>query len=129
MRIVQTDRLSDEVFLEPLVRFGLERRRVFEHARHIASLIEEAFAVYLRRDGEFEIIAVDSDGAFTLVAVRRKSPQMDDIFVREQFAAVQPIEKFIVVRKDRFDTGRMEQLQSGGTVKFGSIDSDITISP
>lgn len=32
MGIVQTDRLGKQIFLEPLVRFGLERRRVFENA-------------------------------------------------------------------------------------------------
>jgi len=57
--IVQTDRLGDEVFLEPLVGFGLERRGIFEDARHIAALIERAFAVELRRNGKSKIIPMN----------------------------------------------------------------------
>lgn len=70
--VVQTDRLGDEVFLEPLVGFGLERRGIFEDARHIAALIEEAFAVELRRDGECEVVAMDGDRTFALVAIGRE---------------------------------------------------------
>ena len=73
MGIVQTDRLGNKVFLEPLVGLGLERRGIFEDARHIAALIEEAFAVELRRDGECEVVAMDGDRTFALVTVGRKT--------------------------------------------------------
>ena len=86
-----TDRLGDKVFLEPLVGLGLERRGIFEDARHIAALIEEAPAVELCRDGACEVVAMDSDRTFALIAVGRESAQVDDLFVREQFARIQAI--------------------------------------
>lgn len=116
--IVQTDRLGDKVFLEPLVGFGLECRGIFEDARHIAVLIEEAFAVELSRDGECEVVAMDGDRTFVLIAVGREPAQVDDVFVREQFARVRSVEEFVVVGKDWFDTGRMNELQPNGTVAF-----------
>ena len=108
--VVQTDRLSDEVFFETLVGFGLERRGIFEDARHIAALIEEAFAVELRRDGECEVVAMDGNRTFTLVTVGREPAQVDDVFVREQFARVRSVEEFVVVGKEWLDTGRMDEL-------------------
>ena len=129
MGVVQTDRLSDEVFLETLVGFGLERRGIFEYARHIAALIEEAFAVELRRDGECEVIAMDGDRAFALVAVGRETAQVDDVLVRKQFARVQAVEQFVFVGKERFDTGRMDEFQSNGTVAFVPKDAGIAVAP
>lgn len=127
--VVQTDRLSDEVFFETLVGFGLECRGIFEDARHIAALIEEPFAVELRRDGECEVVAMDGDRTFTLVAVGREPAQVDDVFVREQFARVRSVEKFVVVGKDRLDTGRMDELQPSGTIAFIPKDAGIAVAP
>lgn len=126
---MQTDRLGDEVFLETLVGFGLERRGIFEDARHIAALIEEAFAVKLRRNGECEVVAMDGDRTFALVAVGREPTQVDDVFVREQFACVRSVEKFVVVGKERFDTGWMDEFQSNGTVAFVPKDAGIAVAP
>ncbi len=127
--IMQTDRLGNEVFFEPLVGFGLERRGIFEDARHIAALIEEAFAVELRRDGECEVVAMDGGRTFTLIAVGREPAQVDDVFVREQFARVRSVEKFVVVGKKRLDTGRMDELQPNGTIAFVPKDADIAVAP
>ena len=127
--VVQTDRLGDEVFLEPLVGFGLERRGIFEDARHIAALIEKAFAVKLRRNGECEVVAMDGDRTFALVAVGREPAQVDDVFVREQFARVRSVEEFVVVGKERLDTGRMDEFQSNGTVAFVPKDAGIAVAP
>lgn len=129
MGIVQTDRLGDKVFLEPLVGLGLEHRGIFEDARHIAALIEEAFAVELRRDGECEVVAMDSDRTFALIAVGRESAQVDDLFVREQFARVRSIEEFVVVGKKRFDTGRMDEFQPNGAVASVPKDADVAVAP
>lgn len=126
---MQTDRLGDKVFLEPLVGFGLECRGIFEDARHIAVLIEEAFAVELRRDGECEVVAMDGDRTFALIAVGREPAQVDDVFVREQFVRVRSVEEFVVVGKERLDTGRMDKLQPNGTVAFVPKDADIAVAP
>ena len=127
--VVQTDRLGDEVFLETLVGFGLERRGIFEDARHIAALIEEAFAVELRRDGECEVVAMDGNRTFTFVTVGREPAQVDDLFVRKQFARVRSVKEFVVVGKDRLDTGRMDELQPNGTVAFVPKDANIAVAP
>lgn len=127
--VVQTDRLGDEVFLEPLVGFGLERRGILEDARHIAALIEKAFAVNLRRNREFEIVPMDGNRTLALIAVGREAPQVDDILVRKQLAGVQPVEEFIAVIEDRLDAGRMQKFQSHGTVVFIPEDARITVAP
>lgn len=127
--VVQTDRLGDEVFLEPLVGFGLERRGIFEDARHIAALIEEPFAVELCRDGKCEVVAMDGDRTFALVAIGREPAQVDDVFVREQFARVRSVEEFIVVGKERLDTGRMDELQPNRAVAFVPKDAGIAVAP
>lgn len=127
--VVQTDRLSYEVFLETLVGFGLECRGVFEDARHIAALIEKAFAVELRRDGKCEVVAMDGNRDFAFVTVGREPARVDDVFVREQFARVQSVEKFVVVGKERLDTGRMDGLHPNGTIAFVPKDTDIAVAP
>ena len=127
--IMQTDLLGNEVFFEPLVGFGLERLGIFEDARHIAALIEEPFAVELCRDGECEVVAMDGNRTFTLVTVGREPAQVDDVFVREQFARVRSIEEFVVVGKKRFDTGRMDEFQPNRAVAFIPKDADITVAP
>lgn len=72
---------------------------------------------------------MNGDGTFALVTVSRESAQMDDVSVREQFSGGQPVEEFIVIGKDRFDEGRMEQLQPSGTIAFVPINACITIAP
>lgn len=54
---------------------------------------------------------------------------MDDLFVREQFARVRSVEEFVVVGKERFDTGRMDELQPNGTVAFVPKDANIAVAP
>lgn len=127
--VVQTDRLGDEVFLEPLVGFGLECRGIFEDARHIAALIEEAFAVELCRDGECEVVAMDGDRTFALIAVGRESAQVDDVLIREQFARIRSIKKLVVVGKERLDTGRMDEFQPNRAVAFVPKDAGIAVAP
>lgn len=61
---------------------------------------------------------MDGDRTFALVAIGRKTAQVDDLFVREQFARIRSVEKFVVVGKKRFDTGRMDEFQPNGTLAF-----------
>ena len=72
---------------------------------------------------------MDGDRTFALVAVGRKPAQVDDVFVREQFARIQAVEQFVVVGKERFDTGRMDEFQSNGTVAFVPKDAGIAVAP
>lgn len=66
---------------------------------------------------------------FALIAVGRESAQVDDVFVREQFARVRSVKEFVVVGKERLDTGRMDELQPNGTVAFVPKDTDIAVAP
>lgn len=54
---------------------------------------------------------------------------MDDVLVREQFARIRSIKKLVVVGKERFDTGRMDEFQSNGTVAFVPKDAGISVAP
>lgn len=54
---------------------------------------------------------------------------MDDVFVREQFARVRSVEEFVVVGKERLDTGRMDELQPNRAVAFVPKDAGIAVAP
>lgn len=64
-----------------------------------------------------------------LVAVGRKAAQVDDVFVREQFARIRSVEEFVVVGQDRFDAGWMKQFQTNGSIAFVPIDAGIAVAP
>ncbi len=72
---------------------------------------------------------MDGDRTFALIAVGREPAQVDDVFVREQFVRVRSVEEFVVVGKERLDTGRMDKLQPNGTVAFVPKDADIAVAP
>lgn len=55
--------------------------------------------------------------------------QVDDVFVREQFARVRSVEEFVVVGKERLDTGRMDELQPNWAVEFVPKDAGIAVAP
>ena len=83
----------------------------------------------MRRDGECEVVAMDGDRTFALVAIGREPAQVDDVFVRKQFARVRSVEEFVVVGKERLDTGRMDELQPNRSVAFVPKDADIAVAP
>ena len=68
---------------------------------------------------------MDSNWTFALVAVGREPAQVDDLFVRKQFARVRSVKEFVIVGKDRLNTGRMDELQSNGAVAFVPKDAGI----
>jgi hypothetical protein len=127
--VVQPDRLGQQVLFQTLVGFGLERRGILEDTRHVAALIEEAFAVELCRDGELEVVAMHGYRAFTLVAVGRKPTQVNHVVVRKQFSRVEPVEEFVVVGEQRFDTRRMQEQQPLRTIMTVAEDADVTVAP
>ena len=107
MRIVQSRALGYEVTLESLVCFRFQGRRVLEHARHIASLIEEAFTVLLRCLRKIEVVTMYGNGALTFIAVGRESPQVDNIIRREHFSRRSAVIKHIIGTQKRLDLGRV----------------------
>ena len=66
---------------------------------------------------------------FTLVAVNRKSTQVNHIVVRKQFSRVEPIEEFVVIGEQRFDTCRMQEQQPFRTIMTVAEDADVAVAP
>ena len=54
---------------------------------------------------------------------------MDDVFIRAQFARIRSVEEFVVVGKERLDTGRMDEFQSNGSVAVVPKDAGIAVAP
>ena len=72
---------------------------------------------------------MDGDGALAFVTVGRESAQVDDVAVGEQLSGVQPIEEFVVVGEDRFDAGRMHELETQRPIIFVAVDPRRPIAP
>ena len=90
---------------------------------------EEAFAVELCRDGELEVVAMHGYRAFALVAVGRKPTQVNHVVVWKQFSRVEPVEEFVVVGEQRFDTRRMQEQQPLRTKMTVAEDADVAVAP
>ena len=66
---------------------------------------------------------------FTLVAVDRKPTQVNHVVVRKQFTRVEPVEEFVVVGEQRFDTCRMQEQQPLRTIMTVAEDADVAVAP
>lgn len=126
---MQSDGLGEQILFQSLVCLRLECREVFEHSGHIAALIEEHLAVLLRRDGEREVVAVDGNRTFALVAVGREALQVDHVVSGEYLAAIQPVEQFFVIGQHRLDLRRIVIFEPQRAILLIPVDPRIVVSP